>query len=155
MAICDVVIKKETVKLGGSAIDLRGLSTYDIQTIVAVSFESIIGAIKLYDTFDKNGSDALSDPAALQNYFGLMLSQFPQLVATIICVAADENDQVQKVMKFPVGFQILCLKHIGALTFSEVGGLKKLIEQGIEALALAQEELKTTTKTASNTGLMA
>lgn len=141
MSLKSVTVPTKTVHIPGSdsSFEVRGLSFSDI-TILYSAFEGPMTA--LFDKFaglEDVGKLSVSDPN--MNMIGeTIIKDAPHLAAAAIAQAADEPDEVEKVLKLPFPVQLEALKIIGALTFATEGGLKKVIET-VTSLAIGTRDL--------------
>lgn len=132
---------------------VHGLSGSDFRMLIESnldSFEVIFGL------FDKTMGMAKT-PDALNNKFlqdaALALVQnVPAFAPAAIALAADEEgdfvDKLEAAGRLPMPVQISTLLDIAALTFEEVGGVKKFIEKfkGLMPVPTTQPKLETQNK---------
>lgn len=131
MALADYTPDTEEVIVHGKgkrkshSFNVRGLSFHDISKIIRVHYHDLDGLFDMYQT--ASGSD-FSAIAAGQFAIKLV-SDAPGLVAHIIALAADEEDQLETVQKIPALSQFDALKKIAVLTFADVEEAKKMFAQ--------------------------
>lgn len=146
MSLSSIVIKREHIKVGNESFEVRGLSLFDLQVLMTVHMDDILQCVQMYDEFDSQHEDAFEDVGVLSLFLAEISKELPELCCAIIAYAADEQDQVDKVKQFPMGLMVSSMITIGKLTFEEIGGVKKLVEQAIQALSAARVELENQSK---------
>lgn len=118
-----VGIPRRTVRFSempDDCISVRGLSPADISALMK-----------------QDGGDALTalyarattsiEPVEMAALAAEILADIPQLVAHAIARAADEPDEWERVLDFPVGISMDLLLAIGELTFGSDVAVKKLL----------------------------
>lgn len=124
MALSDFTPETVTVKAGKTTIAVHGLSFIDISAIIKTHFDDLDG---LFDIYEKHSGADFSN-IAMGRYAVGLVKEAPGLVAHIIALAADEPDLVDVAGKLPLLTQVEALQAIGKLTFEEIGGVKKMME---------------------------
>ncbi|ERP95694.1 hypothetical protein Q669_29435 [Labrenzia sp. C1B10] len=130
MSLKDYLVRKEEIPLGGgNSMQVRGLSAIDIGLIVARHRDAITQLVGQAADVTQGGKignmDVLIDVA---------MTQFPELVAEVICTAADEPEAHAEAMKLTLPIQLEAVYMIGNLTFEAEGGPKKTVETLIKVL---------------------
>lgn len=115
-----------TVTYKKSKFEVRGLSIIDLSSILKTHMNDLEA---LFDMYEQEAQGLNFGNIALAKYATRLIADAPGLVAHIIALACDEPDQVNQAQRLPMVTQIDALKKIGTLTFEEVGGVKKLIEE--------------------------
>lgn len=126
MSLADFQPETLTVKYKGNELTVRGLSIIDISSILKVHMHDLE---TLFDMYEQESQGLTFGNVALAKYATRLISDAPGLVAHIIALACDEPAMVNKAERLPMIVQIEAIKKIGTLTFEEVGGVKKLIEE--------------------------
>lgn len=123
--------KAETrvITLGDSAVTVTGLSLNSFTQIVTTHFDDLEAIFDLITSVTSGKSDISEQDIA--TVIGKALSEAPGLVANLICVAANETGDVahNAVLTIPFPKQFEMMMVIVDMTFKEVGGIKKSIEQ--------------------------
>jgi hypothetical protein len=121
MALKGYVAPTITLKIQDTDFTVRGLNLADL-TVILQAHEPMM--TKLFNDYTTN-ENADSDLAAV----GLSLvNSAPELIAHIVCIAADEPDSGKEFMSLPIATQLEAIEAVGKLTFEASGGVKKLIE---------------------------
>lgn len=124
MSLADYQPAREKVEFKGGSVFVRGLSLDDLTVLMRNHLSDIDNLMEIYR---RDVRDELAVAAAIQ--YGVSLArEAPGLVAHVISLAADEPDQVDRARALPLPIQVEILKHVGRLTFEEVGGAKKFFE---------------------------
>lgn len=132
MALADFQPETETIVIAKArgnrpetTVTVRGLSFNDISKLVRVHYSDLDG---LFDMYELAGGQDLT--AIATGKFALRLvNDAPGLVAHIIALAADEEDQLETVTMLPLTVQLEAIRKIATLTFSDVEQLKKALAQ--------------------------
>ena len=125
MAIKDYKLPKKSIRINDDAsFEVRGLSLPDITSIID-SHGPIIS--KFFDKYSGNLDSEQSDEE-LQVMGKILSEAAPELMCSIIAIAADEPDAHEQIMKLPFTIQIEALEAVGKLTFESSGGAKKAFE---------------------------
>ena len=123
--------KAETrvITLGDSAVTVTGLSLNSFTQLVTTHFDDLEAIFDLITSVTSGKSDISEQDIA--TIIGKALSEAPGLVANLICVAANETgeDAHNAVLTIPFPKQFELMTAIVDMTFKEVGGIKKSIEQ--------------------------
>lgn len=124
MSLADFKIFTETVSFKGGSVTVRGLALDDITVLLHNKLADLDDLMALYgDHVD----DRVAITATAQYAIGLV-RRSPDLVATIISLAADEPELEAKARRLPMPTQVKLIERIVELTFVEAGGVKKFIE---------------------------
>lgn len=131
--------RREVPLAGGQSFQVKGLTLTDVSVLVETHFDDLDAIIEMFTNEKVNLSvDNLKSLATS------VVSQAPGLAANLIALGAGAKDAAPNIQsEFPVGTQIKALMDIGDLTFAEVGGIKKGLEQ---VVALLAEKRKMLTK---------
>ncbi len=101
-----------------------------------ISFEDVTKLVNRYGPFlaliytkiiEMKAKDDLR-PETLGMLVQQAFAEFPDAVADLIAMAAEEPDQVQKIKRLPTGIQLDAIDKIMRLTFAGEGDIKKLVE---------------------------
>lgn len=125
------------VKTKKVSFEVRGLSIMDISSLLRVHMNDLEA---LFTMYEQEAAGMSFGNVALARYATRLISDAPGLVAHIIALACDEPEQVNNASRLPMIAQIEAIKKIGTLTFEEVGGVKKLIEQMAELVSQVRPE---------------
>lgn len=112
-------------------MEVRGLSFLDLSEILRVHRDDLEGLFAMYE---KESAGMTFTNMAMARYATNLIADAPGLVAHIIALACDEPEQVNNAKRLPLTVQIDALKAIGALTFEEVGGVKKFMKEAVSLL---------------------
>lgn len=141
MGLRDYELPTETVEIDDKTdFTVRGISFEDITRLVLKHGPV---CVLIYSKFTEAKSEAGLKPETLGHLLTTVLTEFPEAVGELIAIAADERDQVAKVMKLPVGVQFDAIEKIIRLTFTGEADVKKLVEivtrmaEGVRASAEA------------------
>jgi len=108
-----------------NSFDVRGIAFEDITRLVNKHGPV---CVMIYTKFqDAKGKHGLR-PETVGQLLSMAMGQFPEAVAELIALAADEPDMTAKVQKLPIGVQLDAIEKIIALTFSGEADVKKLVE---------------------------
>ena len=124
---------RHTFSLGDNSFSVRGLSLEDIGALVNHHLPDIEA---LFSIFEKSGS--LENDDAFRDIVKAAITEAPGFVANVIAMASDEPDAAQEAQLLPGPIQVSALLKIGDLTFKDVGGVKK----GMEDIAALLSRLK-------------
>lgn len=134
MALKDIQIPKADVPVGaGGSFAVRGLSTADIEYCVRTFGQDLN---RLWKRF-VNGADKNVEltTVGLQSIFGQIVKECPALVAGVLGLAADADEEDMKVLvRLPITVQVAALMQVATLTISVEGDPKKAIGTVISAL---------------------
>lgn len=140
----DFVIPTKTVEWGtsGQVVEVRGLSFNDF-TLLFTQFGPTVDRV-----FEFFGQLQSENPEVDIKAFGVeLLHSAPNVVASLIALAADMSDRVTQVARMPLPVQVRVLEAIYELTVTEAGGLQDFLQT---VLRLAQSVRGTVTKMAPN-----
>lgn len=126
MSLADFQPETLTVTYKKTKFDVRGLSLIDLSSLLRTHMNDLES---LFDMYEQESQGLNFGNIALAKYATRLIADAPGLVSHIIALACDEPDQVNQAQRLPMITQIEALKKIGTLTFEEVGGVKKLIEE--------------------------
>lgn len=131
--------RREVPLAKGQSFHVKGLTLTDISVLVETHFDDLDAIMDLLGKEKVNLTLDNLKPLATS-----VVSQAPGLAANLIALGAGQPDAAPNIQaEFTVGIQIRALMDIGDLTFAEVGGVKKGLEQ---VAALLAEKRKTLTK---------
>ena len=149
MGIRDIVILTDTVKVDEKvSFEVRGLSLNDLM-LVAFDYGPQISTVfaKMqagdFDTADLRG--AVLDASR----------EFPDLLAALICMAADdyEPEIVQRIKKVQAHVTADAIEKVFTLTFRSEADVKKLVESLTRMFVAGTATLSQVTSPASGTGI--
>lgn len=139
MGLRDYELPTETVKIDDKTnFTVRGVSFEDITRLVLKHGPV---CVLVYAKFAEAKGGGGLKPETLGHLLTSVMTEFPEAVGEMIAIAADEPDQMTKVMKLPVGVQFDAIERIIRLTFTGEADVKKLVEivtrmaEGIRASA--------------------
>jgi len=137
MALRDYKAPKETVTFEGGCFDIRGISFSNLSVLIREHFSDLEMVYKIL--MESETGDGEID---FQSVIAAVVSNCPQLIARIICISADEDDEqgydAAYNLSFPI--QIDIVARIVKLSFYEVGGVKKFISEMSAKLQLASQK---------------
>lgn len=124
MSLANFKPETRVVKGRNYELEVRGLCLLDLSGLLRTHMADLE---HVFDLYEKQGTDNLSH-VALGKFALALVKDAPGLVAHAIALACDEPDAVDKAAKLPFMAQVSALKDIGSLTFEEIGGVKKFLE---------------------------
>lgn len=137
MALSDFTPEQTTMSIGNTSISVRGLSLVDVSSLMRTHLSDLESVIELYE---KSAQTEGLSSIALGKFAIALVKDAPGLVAHMIALAADEPSMAEKAARIKMLDQIKLIKAIGALTFEEVGGVKKLMGEFTEMLQRMRPE---------------
>ncbi len=125
MSLAALLIVREDVPApsgGGASISFRGLSYFDIVTLLEAHRADFATAVPII-------RDALSnrDSANLLVVAGELAKACPDLVAHALALAADSPEDAGAFAMVPLGFQLEAVVKVAGLTFRDPSALPKLL----------------------------
>lgn len=142
MAIKDFYVESREIICGKTSFKVEGISFDHLVKLFTEARDDMLGAMDLYDGLAESGEVNTMQLAMAA------IDKFPNLVAKLIAVAANEPGTEETVRAMPFPVQVDALVAIGELTFTEVEALKKFLGH----LALMMEGAKKLTQTGSPSG---
>lgn len=139
MGLRNITIPERTIVVGDGDITVRGIALGDLMVLVdaygpqlAIAFQKV----------QAGGSLSTKDTKLL---LASLASEFPDLIAAGIALAADSYDAatVQLVRRLPFQVQIEVVEAIFGLTFTSEAEVKKLLGSLTKMLAEVSGALKT------------
>ena len=124
MAIKNLTIPERTITVGEAGeISVRGISLADLMTVVNVYGPQATMAFAKVQKMDS------LDVADVRTLIGSMATEFPDMVAAAMALAAEsyDPDTIALLKRIPFHKQIEVIEAIFSLTFSQEGEIKKLI----------------------------
>lgn len=124
MPLKNITIPERTVKVGDDGeITVRGISLSDLMTIVNVYGPQASIAFAKVQTLKS------LDVADVRTLIGSLATEFPDMVAAAMALAADEYDAetIHTLKRVPFHKQIEVIEAIFSLTFTQEGEIKKLL----------------------------
>lgn len=122
MAIKDFYVQTREVSFGqGGSFTVEGISFDHLARLFTEAKDDMLQAMDLYDGLAESGE------VKTEALIMAMLQQVPDLVARIICLAANEPGAEANVRKMPFPVQTEALMAIADLTFVEADALKKFL----------------------------
>jgi hypothetical protein len=109
----------ETILAGEETVALRGLNVNDVSILLDAHRPMIEQMVGLMNDMEQGTSlESRVDRLIVES-----IQRAPDLVAGIICLAADEPDAADQAKSLPFAVQVEALVHVFTLTFQETGGL--------------------------------
>lgn len=140
--------KAETrvIPLGDSAITVLGLSLNSFTQLITAHFDDLEAVYDLISSVTKGKADISEQDIA--TIIGKALSEAPGLVANLICAAANEtgDDAHNAALTIPFPKQFEIATAVIDMTFKEVGGVKKSIDQVMSLMKTMKSPLLTNTE---------
>lgn len=121
MAIKDFYAESRTISFGSGSFAVQGISFDHLAKLFTEARDEMLEAMDLYDGMA--GSGEVKTEALIM----ALLQQVPQLVARVICIAADEAGAEDNVRKMPFPVQTEAMMAVADLTFVEADALKKFL----------------------------
>lgn len=122
MAIKDFYVETREVPFGkGGSFTVEGISFDHLAKLFTEAKDEMLQAMDLYDGMAESGE------VKTEALIMAMLHQVPDLVARVICLAANEPGAEAQVRKMPFPVQTDALMAIADLTFVEPDALKKFL----------------------------
>jgi len=121
MGLKDLQLPTANVEIPGGNFAVRGLSPVEIEQLVR-EHRATLGAL-----FDQLKGQLADPEIDVMSTGAELLVQAPELMARIICTAADEPDAIDVALRLPTSVQFAALGKIAALTFTVEGDLGKLV----------------------------
>jgi hypothetical protein len=116
-----------TVPFKGGSFQVKGLSLEDVSVLVQTNLENME---HLWGVLDKGIGDGSG--INVERIAGELVMHAPNFARTMIAIAAtdeaDFNEKLAAASRLTVAIQVEAVKLIGSLTFEEVGGVKKFLE---------------------------
>lgn len=129
MSLSQYTPDTETVVVKGRkefTFEVRGLTFFDFSKIIKVHYHDLDG---LFDLYEKHAGQDLT-ALATGRFATTLIADAPGIVAHIIALASDDGEAaLPMAQSLPAIAQIDALRKIGALTFSDVEEVKKLVAQ--------------------------
>jgi len=108
----DIVIQTETISLGGDqSFEVQGLTLTNLGLLIAEYKEPLEALM-----------DAKLDLTEIAD-------KYPEFMAKVVALAANEPDQWEKISEMPFPTQLLAFEKCWDLTIPDYDALKKLIER--------------------------
>ena len=141
MSLSAVVLPKQSIRVGETAFDVRGLSFHDLSALFSEMKDDLIELVGMYIEASESGEDPLQGGDAGLVFLKEVITQLPDLAAKVVAIGADEPDMSETVKQLPFPKQLEAVMEIGRLTFEDEDGLKKFMGN-VTALfgALSQEQ---------------
>ena len=127
--LADYKAESRVIVLGDSSVTVSGLSLNSFAQVISTHFEDIQAIFDLFTSITKGKTDISEEDIA--TIIGKALTEAPGLVANLICAAANESGEVahNAVLTIPFPKQLEIMTAVVELTFKEVGGIKKSLDQ--------------------------
>ena len=126
MLLADYTPERVAIKdyKGVPRMEVRGLSLDDVSLLIRSHLADLQ---RLYDML--NGGDVADAFKLLitDGFILKLLTDFPELAARMIAVAADEPGATANARRLPLPLQIMAIQAIMRLTFEDVGGPKAFV----------------------------
>lgn len=129
MALADIELPSREIKVGKGSFTLYGLSLAAVAKLVNNHLNELESVFDLFTSVASDGVEGLNEDT-VRALIAQVVSELPNLTANVILLAANETDEkaVEVAVMLPAPIQIDALLTVYALTFEDVGGLKKLWE---------------------------
>jgi len=130
MSLKKLKFAKTNIDTPMGQIALRGINLLDVRTILV---SNPVEAELIYNKATSMSADIdagkATDGSVITEFLGLIIQTMPKLVARLIALASDEDDDeaVEIAGKLPVDVQLECLAAIANLTFVMEGGARNFI----------------------------
>lgn len=126
MGLRDYELPTETVPINDKvSFTVRGISFEDITKLVNKHGPVLVLA---YGKFTEMKGKHDLRPETLGLLVQSIITEFPDAVADMIAISAEEPGEAAKIRKLPIGVQFDAIEKIIRLTFTGEGDLKKLVE---------------------------
>ena len=126
MGLRDYELPTLTVTINAkTSFDVRGIAFEDITRLVNKHGPV---CVLIYSKFTEAKTKHGLRPETVGQLLTLAMGQFPEAVAELIALAADEPDMTAKVQRLPIGVQLDAIEKVISLTFSGEADVKKLVE---------------------------
>lgn len=129
MALSDIRIPQAVIKFSGGEFPVRGLNVTDLTELIQTHGKEITS---VYDRFIDSGTDLT--PEDVMGFVMPLIQTFPEMVSTVIALAADDPESTDVVRKLPFTVQADALEQVIVLTFDAEGGPKKFVETVVRLL---------------------
>lgn len=148
MGLRDIVIRTKTISVEDTTFEVRGVSMNDLM-VAASDYGPQLSLI-----FTKLQSGSLDTTDVKSAILGL-LREFPEVLAAVICLAADDYEpaMVKKMCRVPMGVTVEALEAIFGLTFASEADVKKLMESLTRMMAAGSGALTVALGPTSGTGI--
>lgn len=131
MALSDFKPETELVSGRNYKFSVRGLGMVDISSMMRTHLSDLE---HVFDLYEREGAGDMSN-VALGRFALALIKDAPGLVAHAIALACDEPDAVENAARLPFMAQVSALRSIGKLTFEEIGGVKKFLDNFNDLMA--------------------
>lgn len=147
MGLRDIVIRTKTITAGEATFEVRGLSMSDVM-IAALDYGPQLSMV-----FSKLKSGEV-EAVDIRSTVLELSKEFPDVMAAIICMAADDYDPVMvaKLRRVPITVTVEACEAIFELTFTSEAEVKKLLESLTRIIATGSGTLATLVGQTSETG---
>lgn len=124
MPLKNITIPERTIFVGEGEVSVRGISLSDLMTIVDVYGPEVSLA------FGKIQGMKQVDVKDVRSLIGVFAKEFPDMVAAAMALAAESYDKetVELLKRIPFHKQAEVIEEVFALTFTQEGEIKKLLE---------------------------
>jgi hypothetical protein len=126
----DFIIPTEKVMWGkesANGLEVRGLSFHDF-TVLFSQYGSAVDKIFELIEGDSSAAKDFAESIDVKAFGADLIKKAPQLVATLIALAADIPDRATQTERIPLPVQIKLLEAIYRLTVEDTGGLTNFIQ---------------------------
>jgi hypothetical protein len=122
--------KRETVDFPGGSFEVRGISLPDVALLISLHEYAINQIVEIVQSkaemFGSENETMVRE--AVTELVSSLIRESPILVANLIAICADEEDQMDAAGKLPITVQIDALTKISSLSFKDMASLKKLAD---------------------------
>ena len=127
------------------SLTVRGLSTRDLTTAIRSHGDSLNKLFQAAEGKLDAGDDLTT--------FGMeLMDQFPDLVATLVALAADQPDRSGQILQLPAPTQLRLMEAIYTLTVVETGGLNDFLSRVFNVVRSVRQQQGALKALAMNTG---
>jgi len=147
MGLRNITIAQKKIRVDDKQdFDVRGLSLTDVMAAMADYGPQMALA---FAKITEKGEGSRFDSATIKARIRDLAGEFPELLAAIIALGADEYapDMVQKVKRLPLLVQVEAIEAIFGLTFQSEGDVGKFMEsltRGLVAATGALDQIRAT-----------
>jgi hypothetical protein len=124
MSLSDYKPPKRKIEFDGGSFEVRAISLPDVAMLIDLherTIAAIVTKIRERQNLDFDSAEIMV------NTIMEVVRESPMLAANIISLCADEQDQMQTVLKLPLPVQIDALQQIANVTFTDLASVKKFI----------------------------
>ena len=128
MPLSEYKVETEVVPFPGGSFNVRAISLPDVAVLIdaheyAITsiFEKVQNRREVFESADEDGMATV-----IADLLTELVRESPILISNLICICADEGDQMEAASKLPITVQLEALTKIAKLTFTDLASIKKL-----------------------------